>query len=80
MVQKSDTISQQANNLAEALRGSVKKQGNWGEMILERMLEHSGLQKGVHYDLQSRSYNDDGKGIQPDATIKLPGQRCVVFD
>lgn len=80
MVQKSDTISQQANNLAEALRGSVKKQGNWGEMILERMLEHSGLQKGVHYELQNKSYNDDGKGIQPDATIKLPGQRCVVVD
>jgi DNA recombination protein RmuC len=80
MVEKSETISQQANNLAEALRGSVKKQGNWGEMILERMLEYSGLQKGVHYELQNRSYNDDGKGIQPDATIKLPGQRCIVVD
>lgn len=77
---QSNSISEQANSLAEALRGNVKMQGNWGERILERMLEHSGLQKGVHYVLQDRSYNEDGKGIQPDATIKLPGSRNVVVD
>jgi DNA recombination protein RmuC len=77
---QSNSISQQANNLAEALRGNVKMQGTWGERILERMLEHSGLQKGVHYLLQEKSYNEDGKGIQPDAIIKLPGNRNVVID
>lgn len=80
LAQQSNSISQQANSLAEALRGNVKMQGTWGERILERMLEHSGLQKGVHYVLQDRSYNEDGKGIQPDATIKLPGSRNVVVD
>lgn len=77
---QSNSISQQANSLAEALRGNVKMQGSWGERILERMMEHSGLQKGVHYLLQDKSFNEDGKGIMPDAIIKLPGSRNVVVD
>ena len=80
LTQQTNSVSEQANSLADALRGNVKMQGNWGEGILERLLEHSGLQKGVHYVLQDRSYNEEGKGIQPDATIKLPENRNVVVD
>jgi len=65
-------ISQEANNLTRALKGDVKKQGNWGEMILEKILERSGLRKGIEYDTQVSLNTEDGKRIQPDVIIICP--------
>ncbi len=73
-------ISQEANNLTRALKGDSKKQGNWGEVILERVLERSGLTKGQEYDLQYNTKNDEGRRIQPDVLISLPDRKCIVID
>ena len=68
-------ISEEANNLAKALKGDAKKQGNWGEIILEKVLERSGLQKGVEYEMQVSLITDDSKRVQPDAIIYLPDKK-----
>ncbi len=73
-------ISEEANNLTRALKGDVKKQGNWGEIILERILERSGLSKGSEYETQYSTENDDGKRIQPDAVIYLPDNKHIIID
>lgn len=73
-------VSDEANQLAKALKGDQKIQGNWGEMILERVLERSGLIKGEEYDLQVSTNNEDEQRIQPDAIIYLPEQKHLVVD
>lgn len=73
-------ISEEANNLAKALKGDSKKQGNWGEIILEKVLERSGLQKGVEYEMQVSFTAEDGKRIQPDVIIHLPDKKHIVID
>lgn len=73
-------ISQEANNLTRALKGDVKKQGNWGEMILERVLERSGLTKGVEYEVQESFTTEEGKRIQPDVVIHLPENKHILID
>ncbi len=73
-------ISDEANNLTKALRGDVKKQGNWGEVILERILERSGLTKGSEYKREVVIQNDEGKSIRPDAIIYLPEDKHVIVD
>ncbi|HET6225409.1 MAG TPA: DNA recombination protein RmuC [Bacteroidia bacterium] len=73
-------ISEEANNLAKALKGDNKKQGNWGEVILEKVLERSGLVKDQEYRTQFSSSNADGKRIQPDAVILLPDNKHVIVD
>src|SRR5690606_36755868 len=57
MMLLNQNLSEQAHNLTNALRGNVKQQGNWGEMILESMLQYTGLQKGIHYFLQEQTQN-----------------------
>lgn len=73
-------ISEEANNLAKALKGDNKKQGNWGEVILEKVLERSGLVKDREYRTQFNTTNGDGKRIQPDAVILLPDNKHVIVD
>lgn len=73
-------VSEDANNLANALKGENKTQGNWGELILEKVLERSGLIKGQEYRLQFSTNNDDGKRIQPDAVIMLPDNKHIIVD
>jgi DNA recombination protein RmuC len=73
-------ISEEANNLTKALKGNTKMQGNWGEMILERVLEKSGLTKGNEYDVQQSFTTEKGKRVIPDVVINLPGDKKMIVD
>ncbi len=73
-------ISDEANNLTKALKGDVKKQGNWGEVILERILERSGLTEGREYMKQESVLSENGQRFQPDVVIHLPDQKHIVVD
>lgn len=77
---QSNEIKNEANNLTRALRGDNKKQGNWGEVILERVLERSGLTKDQEYRLQASFTDEKGKRLQPDAIIDLPDSKHLVVD
>lgn len=78
--QLNQQISKEANNLATALKGQSKIQGNWGEMILESILEKSGLEKEREYFLQKSHTADNGKRLQPDVLISLPNQKYLIID
>lgn len=73
-------ITQEAQNLTNALKGKKQTQGSWGEMILESVLEYSGLLKGVHYETQSNFRDENGRLKRPDVVIKLPEKRTIVID
>jgi DNA recombination protein RmuC len=73
-------ISEEANNLTKALKGDTKKQGNWGEIVLEKILERSGLTKGQEYQTQVSVENDEGKSIRPDVVIYLPDKKHIIID
>ncbi len=74
------SLSQDAKNLTRALKGSSKAQGNWGELVLERVLEGSGLRKGEEYDVQESHTREDGSRAQPDVVVHLPEERHLVVD
>lgn len=80
MMEKTESLGKDAENLTLALRGNTKKQGDWGEMILERMLEESGLRKGEEYYVQENHKTEDGKDLRPDVVIRFPEKRCVIVD
>lgn len=73
-------LSDDAHNLTQALKGQSKAQGNWGELILERVLEASGLRKGHEYNVQVSHVREDGTRVQPDVVINLPENRFLVID
>ncbi len=73
-------IAEDALNLTNALKGESKTQGNWGEMILETVLERSGLIKGTQYETQFSAVSEEGKRQLPDALVHLPEARCIVID
>lgn len=73
-------VTQEARNLTEALKGQSKTQGNWGEFILESLLEKSGLVKGREYSVQESITGESGKRFQPDVIIKLPEEKSLVID
>lgn len=74
------SISKEAQNLTRALKGDNKAQGNWGEVILERVLEESGLRKGHEYLTQQSFTDDSGKRRQPDVIVRLPDDKDIVID
>ena len=78
--QSNRAIAEDATNLTKALKGESKTQGNWGEMILETVLERSGLERGTQYDTQFSSTTEEGKRQLPDAVVHLPGERDLVID
>jgi len=73
-------ISKEANNLTNALKGQSKTRGNWGEIILENILEKSGLVKDREYFIQSSFTNEHGKRFQPDVIVVYPGERNLIID
>ena len=73
-------INEEAGNLTRALKGDVKTQGTWGEMILEKVLEKSGLVKGREFEIQESLKSADGKRSQPDVVVHLPEGRDIVID
>lgn len=73
-------ISREAVNLTNALKGEKQRQGAWGEMILERILEQSGLEQGTHYDVQASWRDDDGALWRPDVVVRMPRGKVLVID
>jgi DNA recombination protein RmuC len=76
----SDRVSKDANSLATAIRADVKTQGSWGEFVIERVFEASGLERDKEYKAQEQFHTDDDKLEKPDFTIYLPGDRAVFLD
>ena len=79
LAEQSRAVGEKADHLADALKGDNKAAGNWGELVLARILESAGLQEGRDYDLQVSATSADGR-FQPDAVVRLPENRCVVVD
>lgn len=77
---RSEDISREAVNLTRALKGEKQRQGAWGEMVLERILEASGLQAGTHYDMQASWRDEDGKLWRPDVVVRMPRGKVMVID
>jgi DNA recombination protein RmuC len=73
-------MTTEAQNLTKALKGDSKMQGNWGEVILERILEKSGLEKNREYIIQDSVTTEEGRRLQPDVVIQLPENKCIVVD
>ena len=73
-------LSQDAINLTNALKGENKTQGNWGEIILERILEESGLREGIEYETQATLKSNEGKTYRPDVVIHMPQDRDIIID
>lgn len=73
-------ITKEAENLTKALKGESKTQGNWGEFVLESILEKSGLIKGEQYEVQVSMTSEDGKRLQPDVVVNLPEDKHIIID
>lgn len=80
LVEQNQKLTEGAENLAKALKGDSQAQGAWGEVILARLLEDSGLVKGQQYTMQASTTQADGTRLRPDAVISLPDQKHLVID
>ncbi|MBX2921623.1 MAG: DNA recombination protein RmuC [Chitinophagaceae bacterium] len=80
LIEQTNKVSTEANNLATALKGKAQKRGNWGEVILERILESSGLTKDREYFVQQSIKDDEGKTQRLDVRVNLPDERVIIID
>lgn len=80
LVEQNQRLSTDADNLTRALKGDTQAQGAWGEMILDKLLESSGLVKGHEYSMQESTTLSDGTRQRPDAVIFLPDEKCLIID
>lgn len=87
LMKLNETIGQEARNLTMALKGNSKVQGDWGEMILETLLENAGLERGINFEVQLTRdssgavlRDENGKNIRPDVLIKLPDNHSIIVD
>jgi len=78
--QLNQQMATDAINLTRALKGDNKQQGNWGELILERILQESGLRQGHEYHTQSQHHNEHGKAFRPDVIVHLPDDKDIIVD
>lgn len=80
LMERSQQVSQEANQLTKALRGDAKVQGDWGEMILDNILEMSGLRSGEEYFTQQEVRDEEGNRLRPDVVVKYPNGGFMVID
>lgn len=80
LTRRSEEVSREAVALTNALKGEKQKQGAWGEMILERILEASGLERGLHYEVQTSRRDEDGRTWRPDVIVRMPRDKVLVID
>lgn len=80
LIEVSQQVSKTTNALEGALRGDVKTQGEWGELVLERVLEASGLKQGREYHSQMIATGAEGERLRPDVVIRLPNKKCLIID
>lgn len=80
LVEQNQRLSKDADNLTKALKGDSQAQGAWGEMLLEKLLEGSGLMRGQEYSMQESTTMADGTRLRPDAVVMLPEEKFLVID
>ena len=80
LTRRSEQVSQEAVALTRALKGEKQRQGAWGEMILERLLEDSGLEEGTHYERQAHMRDEEGAAWRPDVVVRMPKGKWLVID
>lgn len=80
LVEQNQRLSKDADNLTKALKGDSQAQGAWGEMLLEKLLDSSGLVKGQEYSMQESTTLSDGSRLRPDAVINLPEEKHLIID
>ncbi|MFM7218305.1 MAG: DNA recombination protein RmuC [Bacteroidota bacterium] len=80
LMELNQRMSQEADNLTRALKGDTKRQGNWGEFVLEKILDSSGLEKGREYETQVTYTAEDGRKYQPDVIIHFPDNKHIIVD
>jgi DNA recombination protein RmuC len=80
LMEQSEKLRNEANALTKALRSDNKAQGNWGEMVLEKLLERSGLTRDLEYSVQTSTTDSDGRRMQPDVILNLPEGKHLIID
>ena len=80
LMEQSEKLRNEANALTKALRSDSKAQGNWGEMVLEKLLERSGLTRDLEYSVQASTTDSDGRRLQPDVVLNLPEGKHLIID
>lgn len=80
LMELNSQITTETTNLTNALKGNSKVQGDWGETILETILDYSGLTKGINYEVQSSVAVDESRNVRPDVVVRLPGRQNIIID